>query len=177
MSDVGRLPDPTGLFNQLPKGTAIVLRHTDPKALAQLARHVLPRARAYHLKVLISNDVRLARQLGADGVHLSEAIFRSGHWRRTITSAPPNFILTVAHHRLSPTHVTDVDAILMSPVFITESHPDVRPLGLLRFASVVRQSPLPIIALGGITTKNVKRLKLSRTYGVAAIGAWDSKRP
>ena len=98
MSDMQRLPDPSILFDFLPAGTAIVLRHTDSKALALLARRILPKARARHLKVLISNNVRLARQLGADGVHLSEAIFRMGQWRRTITSTPPVFIKHLTFH-------------------------------------------------------------------------------
>ena len=174
MSDMQRLPDSSILFDFLPAGTAIVLRHTDSKALALLARRILPKARVRHLKVLISNDVCLARQLGADGVHLSEAIFRMGQWRRTIASTPPNFIFTAAHHRLPTTGLRNIDAILMSPVFITESHPRTQSLGVLKFANIVRRTPRPVIALGGITARNIKHIKMCHAFGVAAIGAWQS---
>ena len=50
------------------------------------------------------------------------------------------------------------DAVLLSPVFATRSHPGGRALGPLRFLMLARQSPLPVIALGGMTRQRAARL-------------------
>ena len=175
MSDTLRLPDPEAVFDHLPQGGAVVLRHTDPVELTRLAQDILPKAHARGLKVLISNDVRLAHRLGADGVHLSQAKWRQGHWRRTLSMRKPSFIITAALHpakALRSGEQHGPDAVLVSPVFVTESHPDVAPIGIFRFLALVKSSPRPIIALGGMTADTVRRLKGGQVYGVAAIGAW-----
>lgn len=176
MSDTLRLPDPEAVFDHLPQGGAVVLRHTDPVHLRRLAQDILPKAHARGLKVLISNDVCLAQRLGADGVHLSQAKWRQGHWRRTLSMRKPGFVITAAQHYPGGTSCSGErngpDAALVSPVFVTASHPDVAPIGILRFLALVKSSPRPIIALGGMTGETVCRLKGSRVYGVAAIGAW-----
>ena len=174
MSDQARLPDPSLVFDHMPKGSAVVLRHTDPAQLAQLAKMILPKARRYGLKVLISNDVRLARRLRADGVHLSEDQCRRGRWRRTIVSCHGNFLITAAQHGAKRFARTAIDAVLLSPAFPTTSHPDAKALGPLQFAKIASHSRYPAIALGGISTTQVRRLRLSRPYGIAAIGGWES---
>ena len=57
-------------------------------------------------------------------------------------------------------------AILLSPVFPTRSHPGAAVLGPLRFLMLARRSPLPIIALGGMTKARARRLPV---WGWAAI--------
>ena len=48
-----------------------------------------------------------------------------------------------------------IDAFLLSPVFLTKSHPDRTQLGVSRVVELVRQSKIPIYALGGINFKNI----------------------
>lgn len=58
------------------------------------------------------------------------------------------------------------DAVLLSPVFPTRSHPGGRVLGPVRFLLLARLSPLPVIALGGMTRSRASRLPV---HGWAAI--------
>lgn len=58
------------------------------------------------------------------------------------------------------------DAVLLSPVFPTRSHPGKPVLGALRFNVLARLSPLPVLALGGMTRR---RLAQVRAHGFAAI--------
>lgn len=57
-------------------------------------------------------------------------------------------------------------AILLSPVFPTRSHPGARVLGPVRFLLLARRSPVPVIALGGMTKRRAARLPV---WGWAAI--------
>jgi thiamine-phosphate pyrophosphorylase len=62
------------------------------------------------------------------------------------------------------------DAVLLSPVFPTESHPGARALGSLLFARWARRSPLPVYALGGISAVTIGRITGSGAVGVATVG-------
>lgn len=62
------------------------------------------------------------------------------------------------------------DAMLLSPVLPTRSHPGAPVLGMVRFLLLARQSPLPVLALGGMTHAAARRLpRRGRVRGWAAI--------
>ncbi|SFJ87032.1 thiamine-phosphate pyrophosphorylase [Sphingomonas sp. NFR04] len=64
------------------------------------------------------------------------------------------------------------DALLVSPVFPTRSHPGTPVLGPVRFGLLVRGLNVPIIALGGMDPHKARRLKALGIHGWAAIDAW-----
>jgi thiamine-phosphate pyrophosphorylase len=171
MTDTMRLPDPVIAIQALPPGSAVVVREGKPEARAALACRIRRLCRERGVCLLIANDWRLALKIPADGLHLSEASVRraSRPWK---SSRPPRWIVTAAAH--SPTAVRraarlGVDAVLLSPVFATKSHPAARTIGPLRFARWVGESPIPVYALGGIDAKAARRLQASGVAGFAAI--------
>lgn len=178
LSDCTRLPDPSDLLSRLPRGTCIIVRHTDPNARAQLARRIMAPAHKLGIKVIVANDLRLALRIGADGLHLSERQARLG--RPRIAFHKPGFMCTAAAHTrlaLWRAHRAGANAALLSPVFPTISHPQARTLGVLRFGALAHLSPIPVIALGGVSHTNAARLRLGfvrqgLALGLAAIGAW-----
>ena len=108
--------------------------------------------RARRIRLLVAADWRLAH-LGADGLHLSEGLARHG-------AAPLAHLRAVAGalaHRCGAfgrSRSAGAAAMGASGAagtgFATASHPGARPLGPLLFARLVRTSPLPVYALGGI---------------------------
>ena len=90
-----------------------------------------------------------------------------------MSSRRPGWIVTSAAH--SPRAVRSaaalgVDAVLLSPVFATRSHPGAPTIGPMRFARWVSESPIPVYALGGIDARSGRRLRGSGAAGFAAIG-------
>lgn len=174
MSDAERMPDPVAAALALPKGSAIILRHYEMDASARhdLAVALVRACRPRNVRVLIGDDPSLARAIGAAGVHLPEHSVQRGRslwrlWRR------PDWLVTAAAHSpaaMARARQAGVDAILLSPVFATKSHPDARSLGVLRFTGFCRASPLPVYALGGISAPTVRFLRGSGAMGIAAIG-------
>ncbi len=172
VTDAARLPDPVAAAAQMPRGSAVLLRdyqHPDRVALAQSLRQV---CRARGLEFWVAGDVGLALLVAADGIHFPEQQVRhSGAWRRP----KPNMRMTAAVHSkpaLVRAATACVDAVFLSPVFETASHPGARTLGAVRFAGLVRESRLPVYALGGITTGSARRLYQSGAVGLAAISAF-----
>ena len=82
-------------------------------------------------------------------------------------------MLTVAAHGragLARGRRLGADAVVLSPVFPTASHPGAAALGLLRWAALAaRGGARPVVALGGVGSRNAVRLP-RWAGGLAAIG-------
>jgi thiamine-phosphate pyrophosphorylase len=169
MTDDERLPDPLPAVRALPRGSAVIVRSRTPNRRLELATTILGVARSRSLVVLIADDAKLARQCDADGIHLPEARAReSGHWR----ARNPRWLITVAAHSLEAVvRASRADAILLSSVFATESHPARIPLSPARARAIAQMSILPVYALGGIDDRNASLIRGRNYAGIAAISA------
>lgn len=175
MSDIHRLPDPAFLLTRRFRGGTVIIRHPNKKGREVLARNLIPLCRRNGIKVLIAGDAKMAWRLRADGVHLSEDLARKGPavlWPRR-----KNMIVTAAAHSLAATFHSQragAQAVLVSPVFPTKSHPHKKVLGPVLFGRIVRFSPLKCIALGGIDRLQARRIQPFPLAGFAAIDGWSS---
>jgi thiamine-phosphate pyrophosphorylase len=169
MTDDERLPDPLAAAWALPRGSMVVARTKDHIKLERLSGALLRIARTNGLGVVVAGDPELASRLGADGFHLPEA--RAGeaaYWRARFSP----LLITISVHSpraLLRAQSLPVDAVFLSPVFATRSHPDRASLSPIRANLIARNALLPVYALGGIGAHNVTLL--NAFAGIAAIGA------
>ena len=171
MTDSDRGPDPLAAIAALPRDSAVILRHYDARDRISLARSLAVLCRRRHVRLLIGGDPRLASAVGADGLHVPEWMARRGPgawrcWQR------PDWTVTAAAHSVAGlwrAATIGADAVSLSPVFPTASHPRAGPIGALRFAAWCRLSPLPVYALGGVSAKGIRRLATSGAAGFAGI--------
>jgi thiamine-phosphate pyrophosphorylase len=174
VTDGDRLPDPISAAARLPAGSGILLRHYGRPDRIELARRLAAVARKKRLILLVAGDWRLAAAVGADGVHLPESLARSGRlaplsaWARR----RGRLVTAACHDRRALAAATNLDAIFLSPVFATASHPGAPVLGALGFARLARASPAPVYALGGVTATTARHIRFA--VGLAAIGAFDA---
>lgn len=181
MTDPDRTPDVIALAARLPAGWGVVYRHfgaADRLAVGQALARLCRRRR---LVLLVAADPRLARRIGADGVHWPEARLRA----RRRAFVPRGFIETAAAHSrraLANAARCGVDAVIVSAVFASASPSAGPPIGVLRFRRLALASPLPVYGLGGVdadTASRVRRLTCARLAGWAAIGsivsAWEDR--
>lgn len=169
LSDDRRLPDPEPALHALGPGCGFIFRQYEALQRETVARNLLRLCRQRRIIFLLAGDWRMAMRIRADGVHLPEHL---AYQARAIHTAMPGAIVTAAAHNVRAARrafLSDADAVLLSPVFETGSHPGSSALGAVRFASAVRHTPLPVIALGGIHARNARRLKGSGAAGIAAI--------
>jgi thiamine-phosphate pyrophosphorylase len=66
-----------------------------------------------------------------------------------------------------------VDFVTLSPVLLTMSHPDARPLGWDTFSKLAASVSIPIYALGGMSREHLGVAQSKGAYGIAGIsGFW-----
>lgn len=178
LTDEQRLADPTAAVAKLPRGSAVILRHYDnsPGERAALGHRLRRLTQRRGILLLIAGDIVSARSLAhivqADGIHLPEWQLRHGAGP-ILRNRKPGWLITAAAHSFPALRLAarqGIDAVLLSPVFATASHPDARPLGILRFAVWARASRTPVYALGGVNNRSVARLRGTESWGIAAIG-------
>ncbi|MEN3975324.1 thiamine phosphate synthase [Emcibacter sp. SYSU 3D8] len=170
MTDRARVADPGAVALTLPRGAGIILRDYDAPGRAELAHALAGIARRRGLLFLVAGDEALAAASGADGIHLPEWL--AGRIR-AIRRRHPSWLVTAAAHgrtALRRAALAGADAVFVSPVFPTRSHPDAPCLGVLRFAALVRSADVPVYALGGVNAQSIARLRATGAAGAAAIG-------
>lgn len=169
LSDELRLKDPRAAIAALPRGAGFIFRHYGLPNREQLGRELRQHCRQHRILFSVAGDTRLAARLRADGVHLPQGL---AHHAIAARQRNHNWLITVSAHDQSSMFraaTSGADAILLSPVFATASHPDAKPLGPLHFALLARLVKIPVIALGGITAANARRIQ--GASGIAAISA------
>ena len=168
LGDPRRLPDPRTAAARLPAGAAVIARGLAPDVVAGLASV----ARRQQLRLLLAADGRAALRLGA-GLHLPDRHGTPGLLPFLLARRRRRLLLTVAAHGragLARARRLGADAVLLSPVFPTASHPGAPSLGPCRWAALARRAGRPALALGGIDGGNAGRLP-RWAGGIAAIGA------
>ncbi|QIG81714.1 thiamine phosphate synthase [Sphingosinithalassobacter tenebrarum] len=155
-------------LERLPRGSGVVFRHYDvpPAARRRLFARVAAVARRRRLLLIVAGPARMGRK--ADGVHGDLPRRRQG-------------IRTVAVHDRREAVAAmraGADAVFVSPVFPTRSHPGAAALGRVRTGLLIRDMPMPVIALGGMNERRARGLRALGIYRWAGIDAWrgDQKR-
>lgn len=136
----------------------LVYRHYHLPPAARLARFdtLATIARRHGHLVILSDSTLTAREWGADGVYGAP---------RAICPARRDLIAVATAHdmrEIAQANRIGADAIMLSPVFPTRSHPDGKLLGRARFRALAGHAQMPVIALGGMTPVTARRLDWPR---------------
>lgn len=163
MTDDARLADPLAAARDLPRGSMVIVRARDAATRRKLTVAMKALARGRNLKILVADDPLLAALV--DGIHLPQIrAHEAAHWR----ALRPGWIITAAAHG-SSARARYADAVLLSPVFPTASHPGAAHIGVARARFIALASRTRVYALGGIDAVNATSLR--GFAGIAAISA------
>lgn len=176
-TDPARTPDPEAAMARLPRGAGVVFRGFGATDSLAQGRRLATLARRRGLVFFVGADVGLAVALNADGVHLPERLAGRAGLQRALRR---RFRLTAAAHGLPAVlKVTrgGVDGVVISPIFPSQSASAGKPLGAAAFARLVRASPAPVYALGGVNARSARRLQTSGAMGLAAVEALAVNSP
>ena len=170
-TDPARVTDPEAVAERLPRGAGIVFRAFGAPDAVERGRRLRAIADSRGLLLLVGADAGLAREIGADGLHMPERLV--GEIPRLRAERPYDLITAAAHgvDALQVAGQAGADAAVVSPIFPSNSPSAGEPLGVDGLKRLVATTSLPVYALGGIAADTASQLANTGIIGLAAVEA------
>lgn len=139
---------------QMPPRSAFIYRHYHlaPGERWERFRQLRERCRARGHLLILADSAQTALEWGADGIY--------GAPLTLVPRRGQIVTIATAHdmREIGQANRMGADAVMLSPVFATRSHPGGHTLGARRFRTLARHARVPVIALGGMDQDNARAL-------------------
>jgi thiamine-phosphate pyrophosphorylase len=159
----------TNNLDKLKKNTGVIFRNYNSdnhlNTILKLKKYCQNRGCKFYL----SNNIKLAIKLGLDGVYIPSFCTSKKHLSFSLKK---NFLIIGSAHNNKEIKIKElqgVSVIFISSLFKTNKN----YLGINRFKLLSSLSDKKIVALGGISNKNEKQLKLVNCFGFAGISYFE----
>ena len=154
------------------KKTIIIFRNYDQEINEKLILKIKNYCKKKGNKFLLSNNIRLAIKLGLDGAYIPSFNKDKKHLSYSVRK---NFIILGSAHNVYEMRTKElqcVSAIFLSSIFKKNKN----YLGINKFKLLSLLSKKPIVALGGISNNNLKKIALTNCSGFAGISFFEQKK-
>jgi len=159
-------------IDKLDKGVTIIFRNykhkIDQNLIVKIKNYCKKRGNSF----LLSNNINLAIKLNLDGIYIPS--FNKDK-RHLSYSFKKNFIILGSAHNVNEIRIKElqnVKIIFLSSVFKKNKN----YLGFYKFKLLSLLTKKPLIALGGISDNNLKKLSLTSCSGFAGISFFEQKK-
>ena len=151
-------------------------KQLDEKAFLEEAREIQKLCKHYHVPFVINDNVGIAKEIDADGVHIGQSDMET---REVRAKLGPDKIIgvsaqTVEQAKLAEAH--GADYLGVGAVFPTGSKADAVEVDHQVLKDICQAVSIPVIAIGGITAENVQTLSGSGICGIAVISALFARK-
>jgi len=146
-------------------------RGLDDRRLLSLVRAAVDAAAGTPARVIVNDRADIALAAGAAGVHLRADSPPADRVRPIV---PPGFLIGRSVHGEDEARraaQSGADYLILGTIYPSASKPgETRWLGLNAVERVARTSPVPLLAIGGVTADKVGSVAAAGAAGFAAIG-------
>ena len=164
----------TNIIDKLDKRTSIIYRNyskkkIDPKTILEIKNY----CKKKRIQFLVSNNIKLSIKLDLDGCYIPSF---NKDYRHLNYSLKTKFTILGSAHSLKEIKIKEnqrTEKIFLSSLFKKNDN----FLGIYRFNSLANLTNKEVIALGGISQNNVRKLKLTLCKGFAGISFFEKKGP
>ncbi|MBI3784246.1 MAG: thiamine phosphate synthase [Deltaproteobacteria bacterium] len=153
---------------------AVQLREKDlsTRELCDLARALNELCKRHGARLLVNDRIDVALAVGAGGVHLPAQSFDPRDARRLLGAGAWIGCSTHSVDEARAAAESGADFVVFGPIFDTPSKRDLgTPLGLDALSSVCTTLAVPVVAIGGIDTGNIRQVRRHGCSRVAVIRA------
>lgn len=146
-------------------------KNLDDTAFLQEAKEIKELCARYNVPFVINDNVDIAAEIDADGVHVGQSDMEAGNVRKKLG---PDKIIGVSAQTVEQAlraQAHGADYLGVGAVFPTGSKADAVEVSHDTVREICRAVDIPVIAIGGITRENVIELKGTGICGIAVISA------
>lgn len=153
--------------------TCVQLRekHLDDAAIRAEALEISALCKQYRVPFILNDNVALAAECGADGVHLGQEDMDPAQARRILG---PDAIIGVSAHSVAEAKAAvaaGADYLGCGAMFATTTKTDTTTLPKETLRAICEAVPVPVVAIGGIHKENLLSLADCGEAGVALVSA------
>lgn len=127
--------------------------------------------RRYGVPFIVNDNVDIAIRCGADGVHVGQEDMKADDVRRRVGE---RMIIGVSAHTVEEARravENGADYLGVGAVFSTATKTNVGNMPFETLQEICRAVEIPVVAIGGISQKNIMQLSGSGVDGVAVVSA------
>lgn len=135
------------------------------------AKEIQKLCKAYRVPFVIDDNVDIALAMDADGVHVGQSDMEAGDVRAKLGQEKILGVSTETVEEALLAEKRGADYLGVGAVFPTGSKDDALPVSHETLKAICDAVSIPVIAIGGITEKNVVELSGSGICGIAVISA------
>ena len=146
-------------------------KQADYEHFKTIALRIKPICKEYGVPLIINDNVKLAKEIDADGVHL-------GQDDLDITSAREYLgqdkIIGVSAHNVAEALAAQqggADYLGSGAAFVTSTKTDAGAIDRKVLADIAHTVKIPVVAIGGINAENITQLQNLGLDGVAVVSA------
>jgi thiamine-phosphate pyrophosphorylase len=167
-------------IEQVLSGGAVMVQYRDknPQNARLLASELVALCHQYHVPLIINDDVELAIQVAADGVHLGKEDGAVAHARQRLGN---DAIIGVSCYnsvdRAIEAQRDGADYVAFGRFFTSSSKPLAASAELRTLQEAKRVLTVPIVAIGGILPDNGEQLLNAGADMLAVIGGLFTTQP
>lgn len=125
----------------------------------------------YKVPLIINDDVSIAAEMNADGVHIGQSDMKASEVRRIIGDDKILGVSVTTVKQAVSAETSGADYLGVGAVFPTGSKNDAERVSHAALKEICRAVSIPVVAIGGITSDNVTELACTGVCGVAVISA------
>lgn len=152
------------VLTQLAKGRLKIIQYRDKfskrEKILQRAKKIAHFCRKHNMLLIINDHVDIAKEVGADGVHLGQGDLKIETARQILGRGK---IIGRSTHSLKQAIEAEkqgADYIACGPIFKTPTKKGRKPVGIKLLSQVVAKIKIPVIAIGDINLDNLTQIKL-----------------
>lgn len=179
ITDSTLMPDDATLLNSVEKalqgGTTLIQyrdKSDDQEKRLRQATSLAGLCRAYDVPLLINDDIQLALESGADGVHLGQ---EDGSLAEARALLGDKAIIGITCHDRLPLALTaaadGADYVAFGAFFPSKTKPGAKPAPLDLLRNARQQLSCPIVAIGGLSVDNASQVISAGADLVAVVHA------
>ena len=135
------------------------------------AKELKTLCREYHVPFVINDNVQIALEMDADGVHVGQSDMEAGNVRELLGEDKIIGVSVGTVQEALRAEARGADYLGVGAVFPTGSKDDAKPVTHEMLRAITEAVHIPVVAIGGITEENTPSLAGSGIDGIAVISA------